>query len=324
MPGNTVHLRCGSDIRRGLQQAGIGGRFVEFSDPVCQGPVPDGLDDRDMAAVRARFVAEAYGGGEAGCRRRLEAEMAALDGIDEDDGIVLWFEHDIFDQAVLIRVLDRLARRPARRARARLICIDRFAGIDRFIGLGQLSPEQLASLLPQACPVTDGQFMLGSRAWRAFRQADPGELWTMIASGTPDLPLLADALHRHLMELPGCRDGLALTERLCLRAAAEGATAPGDIFQALRERLEPQPFLGDLMLWPILQRLSLASCPALTPFAAWNDALELTAFGRALLEGKADWCAANPLDRWLGGIHLTGPAPAWRWDEAAGRPLAAA
>ncbi len=323
MPGNTVHVRCGSDIRRGLQQAGIGGRFVEFSDPVCQGPVPADLDDADLAAVRARFIAEAYGGGEAGCRRRLEAEMAALDAIGEDDGIVLWFEHDIFDQAVLIRVLDRLAQRPALRVRARLICIDRFPGIDRFIGLGQLTPEQLASLLPQAHPVTDSQFILGRRAWWAFRQANPGELWTLVEMGTPDLPLLSGALRRHLMELPGCRDGLALTERLCLRAVAEGATTPGDIFHALREELEPQPFLGDLMLWPILRRLSDALQPALTPFAAWNDALEPTPFGRALLDGGAEWCAANPIDRWLGGIHLTGPTPAWRWDEMANRPMAA-
>lgn len=319
----TVHVRCGSDIRRGLQQAGIGGRFIEFSDPVCQGPVPDGLDDGDLAAVRARFIAEAYGGGEAGGRRRLAAEMAALDAIGDDDGIVLWFEHDIYDQAVLIRLLDRLARRPMLHRRMRLICIDRFPGIERFIGLGQLSPEQLAALLPQARPLTEGQFALGRQAWKAFRQADPSELWALVEAGTPDLPLLAGALKRHLMELPGRRDGLALTERLCLQAVTEGAATPSSVFNALRDGLEPQPFLGDLMLWPILRRLSDAPRPALTPFAAWNDALEPTPFGRALLDGSAAWCAANPIDRWLGGIHLLGTAPAWLWDQEAGRPVAA-
>ncbi len=323
MAEQTVHVRCGSNIRRSLQQTGIGGRFVEFSDPVCQGPVPGDLDDTDLIAVRARFIAAAYGGGEAGCRRRLLAELAAFDAIGADDAIVLWFEHDLFDQAVLIRLLDRLARRPAQRLPTQLICIDSFPEIDRFIGLGQLAPEQLASLLPQAKPVSGDQYDLGRVAWRAFRQADPRDLWAMAEAGTPALPMLAGALRRHLMDLPGRRDGLALTERLCLRAVAGGATTPGGIFQALREKLEPQPFLGDLMLWPILQRLSEAPQPALTAFAAWNDSLDLTDFGKALLDDGAEWCAANPLDRWLGGIHLTGTRPAWRWGDAAGRPVAA-
>jgi hypothetical protein len=315
-----VHVRCGSDIRRSLQEAGVAGRFVEFSDPVCQGPVPDGLDDAAFETVRARFIATAYGGGEAGCLRRLRGEAAALDAIADDETILLWFEHDIFDQAVLIRLLDRLGRQPARRGRTWLIAIDRFPGVDRFIGLGQLSAEQLASLPATARPVTEDQFALGSAAWRAFRQSDPADLWALVETATPALPLLAGALRRHLLELPGREDGLALTERLCLRAVADGAGSPGEVFAALRNGLEPQPFLGDIMLWPILQHLADAPEPALMPFAAWNDALALTPFGQALLAGEADWCAANGIDRWLGGIRLSGTRPAWRWDAAAGRP----
>jgi len=47
----------------------------------------------------------------------------------------------------------------------------------------------------------------------------------------------------------------------------------------------------------------------------------LTDRGRAVLDGEADRCALVPLDRWLGGIHLTGPEPAWRWDRATGRAV---
>src|SRR5690606_35105684 len=38
----TLHLRCGSDIRTTLRLAGFAGDFLEVSDPVCQGPVPEG------------------------------------------------------------------------------------------------------------------------------------------------------------------------------------------------------------------------------------------------------------------------------------------
>jgi hypothetical protein len=51
--------------------------------------------------------------------------------------------------------------------------------------------------------------------------------------------------------------------------------------------------------------------------------LELTAAGRAVLAGDADRCALLGLDRWVGGIHVSGPEPAWRFDRATGRALGA-
>jgi len=30
--------------------------------------------------------------------------------------------------------------------------------------------------------------------------------------------------------------------------------------------------------------------------------------------GRCDWLGLVGVDRWLGGVHLTDPATAWRWD----------
>ena len=54
----TLHLRCGSDIRDALQTAGFVGDFLEVSDPICQGPVPN---NGDLFTARAAFLADAYG-----------------------------------------------------------------------------------------------------------------------------------------------------------------------------------------------------------------------------------------------------------------------
>jgi hypothetical protein len=37
--------------------------------------------------------------------------------------------------------------------------------------------------------------------------------------------------------------------------------------------------------------------------------------GRRVLRGEADHVALNGIDRWVGGVHLRGPAARWRWDE---------
>lgn len=325
----TVHLRCGSDIREGLRQAGFVGGFVEYADPICQGPVPEGPD---LLRVRADFLAEEYGIEASRALRRLEAEEAALDTALCGAGglaaarVVLWFEHDTYDQLLLARVLARIAEAPARRG-VELICIDRFPGVTPFRGLGQLSADDLRSLWPRRRPVAPGQVSLGSRVWQALRAPTPMPLHVLACGGTPALPLMAPALVRHLAELPWRRDGLGLTERLLLQALEAGPATVGDLFLRY-EAIEPLVYLGDLMVLPILRRLLEADDPAVAvtpdspPTAGpFERRLALTSTGRALLAGRADWLTCGPRPRWVGGVRVAAGQRAWRWDSVAVRPV---
>jgi len=57
--------------------------------------------------------------------------------------------------------------------------------------------------------------------------------------------------------------------------------------------------------------------PELTEeFAAQRYAV--TDVGRDVLAARADHAELNGIDRWLGGVHLEGRRPAWRWDPVAG------
>ena len=47
----------------------------------------------------------------------------------------------------------------------------------------------------------------------------------------------------------------------------------------------------------------------------WNGKVRLTPMGRAVLEGAADHVRINGIDRWLGGVHLTGTEAKYRWNE---------
>jgi hypothetical protein len=44
-------------------------------------------------------------------------------------------------------------------------------------------------------------------------------------------------------------------------------------------------------------------------------AVHLTTAGREVLAGRADHVSLNGTDRWIGGTHLIGTAPSWRYDE---------
>ena len=313
----TLHIRCGSDIRDGLVEAGLRGAFLEVSDPVCQGPVPE---TGNLSAIRAAFVADRYGLAPDEARSRLEAEARGLSVAADTDRVVLWFEHDSYDQLILARVLAGFAagRRPAV---LELICLDRWPGIARFTGLGQLTPDDLGAAWDLRQTVTDAQLALGSKAWAALRQTHPRGLAEIAATGTPDLPVMAGALIRHLQELPWTGDGLSLTQRLTLRRLEQGPVRGGRLFHHLATTDEPLPFLGDLMYAVILDDLALAEQPAVsrTTDAAWPQReYALTDTGRAVLDGHCDWRACGPHDRWVGGVRLAADTPDWRWDPQAG------
>ncbi|HIC82680.1 MAG TPA: hypothetical protein EYP07_17205 [Kiloniellaceae bacterium] len=92
------------------------------------------------------------------------------------------------------------------------------------------------------------------------------------------------------------------------------AGAPGRVFARLTQDLDPQPYLGDAMFWPVLAGLARAPAPAVTAFSEWRDPIELTQLGRDLVAGRCNWLDHARLDRWIGGLHLVGQTPPYLWD----------
>ncbi|MDJ0948286.1 MAG: DUF1835 domain-containing protein [Alphaproteobacteria bacterium] len=323
-----LHIRCGDDIREAFGASGIAGEFVRWADPLCQGPTPAGLTGEDWQQQRAGYLADRFGQPVAATGRYLAEQQANLDRWSEHEETVLWFEHDLFDQVILVYLLDWFAARTLGGHVLSLICIGDHAAVRPFRGLGQLDRDQLAALLPERRPVTAAQLDLGRRAWAAFRDPDPRAIEGLLRGDTSPLPFLADALRRHLQDFPGTGTGLARTQQLILEAVSQGASDPVEAFLAVQE-LEAAPWLGDSMFWPWLAELAEAAVPALAIDAPpdWPSYapdlrgvdVHLTRDGHRLFYGELDWIAANGIDRWLGGVHLQGVEAAWRWDERAGR-----
>lgn len=321
MSERILHIRCGSDIRETLRTAGFEGDFLEWGDPVCRGPVPAGLPDEEFRRMRARFIANWDILSETRAMDRLQSEAGSLQTLDQYDRILLWFEHDLYDQSVLVDLLSRIENRTEIADRLRMMTVNQFEGEDRFVGFGQLSPEQLRSLHGRDVPVTKEMFEQAGQAWNAFRSETPEDLHQLIAEENDALPFLRSAMRRHLMEFPSVRDGLSMTERLMLEAVADGATTGVDVFRLMYRETEPAPFLGDVMFFHDMALLIDAARPALTQTEDWRDTFSLTEFGTQLLAGEADWVAQNGIDQWRGGVHLKGKGPVWRWSDERNAPV---
>jgi hypothetical protein len=323
-------------------------------DVLHDGPAP-AVDGDAWHEVRARWLTEAYEARFAETRASLAAFDRTVTQPGRHDEIVLWFEHDLFDQLLLIRTLDLLARAPVQyvasgvsRISVSLICIGEFPGIERFIGLGQLDAEQLASLYPKRKPVTTDQFALAIEAWRAFRAKDPAELHALmvrlkppfdVAQGGPEpvegpdatyahetLPFLPGAIHRLFEEYPSTTNGLSRSAHAILRVLEAGPLDAGILFPKTQAD-EARPFMGDLGHFDIVRALASARVPlvGIAP-PSLNDGavsapdlrghtVSITDAGQRVLAGRDDAVALNGIDEWRGGVHLVGTDRSpWRWN----------
>ena len=318
-----LHVANGTSTTDTIHAAGIPGATSIWADPLHEGPVPARLTDEELLDVRARHLAGDDRSGNALVETIAELRRwrQAIDDQASYDELVLWYEHDLFDQLNLIQLLARIGQGPSLdRKRVSLICIDRFPGHPRFKGLGELSAHELGSLFETRQPVGAGQYQLATRAWEAFRADDPLALDRLLGTDTSAMPFLASALRRHLEEFPWTRDGLSRTERRLMQLAQPGSIDIHRAFPLMHDD-ESAFYIGDSSFWQIVKELASAT-PALVSIAATEAAsgrlpsgtIALTDTGRAILGGHADRVSQCGIDRWLGGVHLVDSEPNWRWD----------
>jgi hypothetical protein len=327
--GTMLHITNGDSAGGTLQETGLPGDILTWRDILHEGPTPAGLTLEQMSQVRAQFLADHV----LGTYEDVLADFIRRDSIltqfAAHKEVVLWFEHDLYDQLQLIQLLDWFSRHDHRATTTSLICVNTFPGIANFTGLGQLNASQLRSLYETRRALTESELTLGSEAWKAYCSPDPKALEAFLQKDTSALPFLKAALQRHLEQFPALQGGLSRTEHQILEVVASGAHTPLEIFLATQEK-EESPFLGDTPFWFYLSNLCAGEKPFLTrgdggtfalpagdPYdlAFREQLLVLTDEGRKALSGQTDWITTNRgIDRWLGGVHLQGQDAAWRWD----------
>jgi hypothetical protein len=281
-----LHITNGDCAVAVLSQV-VPGSILPWRDVLHEGPVREGLSLEELSRERAAFIAAA-------CRGELERILedfrtrdAAFRRAGEHDEIVLWFEHDLYDQLQLIQVLDGLSG--LRGPPISLVCEAEY--------LGNMAPERAAELFSLRSPVMRRHFQEAQAAWAAFRSPNP----SVIDPEKPKaLRFLGAALRRHLEEFPWMADGLSRTERQVLQVLRDGALPFQEIFRQT-QALEDPVFLADAVLAWHLERLEQ----------------------EGLVERRGDsWALSRRprrqrLPRWLGGYEVRDES--MRWDPASGR-----
>ena len=330
---NILHILNGDAPRPAMEQAGLPGTFSAWPDVLHEGRTPLATGE-EWIRVRCEQLASLVPDPHDGFVEQYRASDAVLESWRDRDEVVFWFEHDLFDQLLLIRHLwwltTNAAERAERNTRFSLVC-----GRD-YVGL--LQPPQFGPKFAAREPIGAAQIRLGAAVWEAYCGGDPMRLLPFAEHAADNhtlsaaeharvLPYLPAAIRRLLEEFPSASNGLARSERQILDVLSEGARTPEQAFVAA-SRLEEAIYMGDLSFWNIVKGMTDVRHPLVTAEVQERSRrlpdgmLRITDVGRAVLAGRADHAVLNGISRWLGGTRLSADR-LWRWTGSSLLPPAA-
>jgi hypothetical protein len=308
-----LHVVPGESAAGGLKTAlgeADGHLVVGLHDPLSCGPLPRTASLVEWTRVRRQFWAEVSG-----------EDLFQPDGILPDpellqsaQTITMWLGNGLGDQLALPWLcwfLDLLSI-SSECIRVVQFPLD-FARGHRTPSLGMLSPE-LIRQHPSARHVGADEANDLRIAWSAITGRDPTALSAIVAQGRS---YLHQCLSRLAWRYPHSDTGLNFWERALLENVQQhGPRAAYVVGHTLAGRGWDADPIGDGWLLWRLRRMSTLPIP-LVRLLGERDTLpgtrvELLPAGRLVLEGTVNLLDINPIDDWVGGVHLdSGTGGTW-------------
>ena len=290
----ALHITSGDCAGRLLEASGIPGAVFVWHDILYDGPRKPGRPDEDTLIGRARFLEQETAGGldRQHILNTLKDQYQKLAAAANHDPIVLWFDACLFDQSMLAHILTCMMHQGIRKAE--LLCLDAFPGIVPFNGLGQLRPDQMASLYDRRQPITTAQFRFAEIVDRAFALQDTTLFTELSQTTNAPLPWVPAAVARWLQERPGPTTGLGKLETLALEAVRSGCDTPNEIFAAAAAADTVPQYWGGITLWAKINALADRRPPLvrieepMPRLPQWEGVADLTQFRITSLPIKTD------------------------------------
>ncbi|WP_254450203.1 DUF1835 domain-containing protein [Cohnella herbarum] len=197
-----LHIVNGDSVAEKLRQGIVQGDVLVWREAYPHGPVfldPAAGGNRD---IRARYLEQTMGIPYQEYLRNSEEQEKTLAGFHQYEEIILWFEHDLFDQTMLCFLLDWFSKQDLSKTKLSLLCIGEYPGIEPFRGLGQLSLEQMETLSGTWKSIGAQELELGQAFWQAYTSGAPELLQQLLSRDTSALPFAQEAFRLHLSRFP--------------------------------------------------------------------------------------------------------------------------
>ncbi|OZM57411.1 hypothetical protein CIB95_08095 [Lottiidibacillus patelloidae] len=299
-----IHIVNGDVLANKLKN--IEGEIIVWREMYDFGPLEEQLTEA-VLNKRAKYFENSIGVPKELFIETSMKQEEALNRIQRNDDVTLWFEHDRYDQIMLIYILNRL--KGISFNTLKIVSINNHPSVKQFHSLGQLSENELKKLfVSDRREVSRKQIDDAALAWEYYTSDNPVLLHDMLQNEELSLPFLKKAIEVHYSYFPHPADGLNELERTVLKLLNEEALLFNELFQIItNERVEDG--LTDLQFSAILMKLSplIQVTDKLPRLNGNNNPLcSITNIGKLVLDDnskkRTDY---SPIDWWVGGVHLT-------------------
>jgi hypothetical protein len=311
---NGLHIVNGSSAAATWRHAyRLKSRLLFLQDELSCGPMPLCPSLSVWEETRMSYLRKIY----------LDWELFEFQGIELDllhnanrlkdyDSIYIWASIGFEDQLFILFVVYLADVVGADTSKIKLVQFESSKGRYLYRRLGEVSPEQIRRH-PTPVALTQSDIDNFRAAWLAVTSSNPIALQQFVSAGKPAFPYLLQAMRHLLRRYPQRKSGLLFWDLKLLENSRKlgpiavrivghtlGYVDDGDcihdeyLFYRLREladKRNPEP----LIKMEIYKKKGFFRVSKVT----------LTEFGQAVLAGSASSYPTNPIDEWIGGVHLS-------------------
>ncbi len=112
-----LHITNGESVTGTFRQVRLPGSYLAWKDVLYDGAVPQTQTLNELSDIRAQALAGFGWGNYEKIRAEFTARDQTLKDFRKHTDVVLWFEHDLFDQLQLLQLLDWFAQQDSDRVR---------------------------------------------------------------------------------------------------------------------------------------------------------------------------------------------------------------
>ncbi|MFD2247814.1 DUF1835 domain-containing protein [Pontibacter ruber] len=285
-----LHILNGDASLPAFKAAGIAGQVLVWREILVDGPVSYALPEAGFWQQRLQHITSTFRETPEGYRQKVLEELQKLEQTPKTTEIVLWFDADLTCQVNQLYLLSKLQQLEFKKI---FMC-----HVEASESIGLLRPDKLTQVYQKRLQLHPEQLQQAQELWKLYAGADPLLLQQYLTEKTILLPFLKNALHLHLQRFPDCRTGLGYPQQLLLQLIQDGAATEMELMQAFWHQ-KPGYGFGDWQLQVILSQLQ----PQLV---TKGEPLQLTEYGREVLQQTKKAELSLPAEQWLGGVNLNG------------------
>ncbi|MDB5131538.1 MAG: hypothetical protein JWR02_1287 [Mucilaginibacter sp.] len=230
---SILHIVNGDSTLHGFKQTGLEGDAVVWHEILSEGPLEEDISSGSFWKTRSEWITKTFHETPENYQAKMLATLSALS--EPYNEINLWFEFDLHCQVNLMGAMTYMQQKTDLSAPAiYLICPADYPGKENFMGMGELTGEELEYLYDNIrTRLSEADFIIAAEAWNTYVTHDAEKLKAYLSETDfwGNLHLLKPALEAHLERLQVNENGLNYIEQKLLDIYNYGIKTKPEIYQ---------------------------------------------------------------------------------------------